>query len=203
MNTKSSINQLKRKAYLDFHQDGIIDILLGATILGFAFMIMLDNIIFSSLSWLSFTLYTSFKNAITIPRFGYVQFREENKKTGLALGLGIGLLILVLVLGILFILGPDRLPLAPLTFLRKFHVYLMSGIGAILMVIFGLGTGIKRLLAYGLGFLTAIAVSFLLEIRGELTLMAAGGVILLIGLVLMFRFIRRYPAQPVEVDNAV
>lgn len=202
MKTKTSLTHLKRKAYLDFHQDGIIDILLGAAILGFAIMIILDNVIFSSMSWLSFTLYTSFKNAITIPRFGYVQFLEGNKKTGLALGLGIGLLILVLVLGILFILGPDRLPLAPISFLRKFHVYLMSGIGAILMVIFGLGTGIKRLTAYGFGFLAAIAGSFLLEIKGEFTLLAAGGLILLIGLVLMVKFIRRYPAQPQEVDNA-
>jgi hypothetical protein len=201
MSTNSSFQQLRRKAYLAYHQDGIIDILIGATILGFALWILLDNIIFTCMAWLSFSFYVTLKNVITIPRFGYVRFQETKRQTVLAIGLGIGLLLLLLLVGILFILGPDRVQLDTSAFLRKFHVYVMSGIGAIVMAIFGLWSGIRRLMAYALVSIVALGLSFQMEISGGITLLVMGGLILLIGMALMVRFIRQNPAQPVEADN--
>ena len=201
MPANSSLNQLKRKAYLAYHQDGIIDILIGATILGFALWILLDNTIFTFMGLLSFSNYVNLKNTITVPRFGYVRFQETKRQTALAIGLAIGMLLLLLVVGILFLLGPERIALAPVTFLRKFHVYVMSGIGAVVMAIFGLWSGIRRLTAYALVLIAALGVSFLLEVNGGITLLVMGGLVLLAGLALMVRFVRRNPAQPREANH--
>jgi hypothetical protein len=201
MITNSSSNQLRRKAYLAYHQDGIIDILIGSTILGFGLWILSDIVIFTFISWLSFSFYISLKNSITIPRFGYVRFHESKRQTALAIGLGIGLLLLLLIVGILFIIGPDRILLTPITFLRKFHVYVMSGIGAVVMAIFGLWSGIRRLTSYALVMIAALVLSIQLEIIGGITLSVMGGLILLIGLALLVRFIRRNPLQRGEANN--
>ena len=76
MNPDMSKNPLRRKAYLAYHQDGIIDILIGATMIGFALWILLGYVLFTFISWLSFGFYVQLKNTITVPRFGYVRFQQ-------------------------------------------------------------------------------------------------------------------------------
>jgi hypothetical protein len=203
MAEESSLRQLKRRAYLDYHQDGIIDVLIGVAILGFGLWIWLDQPIFAFLVLFCFGSYIQLKNTITVPRFGYVRFQEGKRETGLLVGIGIGLVLLALVVGMLFLLGPDRVGLAPFTFLRKFHVYVMSSIGAVLMAIFGLWSGIRRLLAYSLFLIAALVITYLQGLDGSVPLLLTGSVLMLIGLILMIRFIRGNPSEPEQVNHAV
>jgi hypothetical protein len=203
MAEESSLRQLKRRAYLDYHQDGIIDVLIGVAILGFGLWIWLDQPIFAFLCLFCFGSYIQLKNAITVPRFGYVRFQEGKRETGLLVWLGIGLVLLALVVGILFLLGPDRVGLAPFTFLRKFHVYVMSSIGAVLMAIFGLWSGIRRLLAYALFLIAALVITSVQDLDRSVPLLLTGSVLMLMGLILMIRFIRRNPSEPGQVNHAV
>ena len=203
MADETSLKKLKRKAYLAYHQDGIIDVLIGVAILGFGLWLNLDQPIFAYAILLCFGSYVRLKNAVTVPRFGYVRFQESKREIGLLIGVGIGLALLALVLAILFLLGPERVRLAPFTFLRKFHVYVMSSIGAILMAIFGLWSGIRRLLAYALLLIAALVTTYLLELDGSVPLLLTGSSLMLIGLLLMTRFIRRYPSGLGQVNHAV
>jgi hypothetical protein len=203
MTEESSLRQLKRRAYLDYHQDGIIDVLIGVAILGFGLWIRLDQPIFAFLCVFCFGSYFQLKNAITVPRFGYVRFQEGKRETGLLVGLGIGLVLLALVVGILFLLGPDRVGLAPFTFLRKFHVYVMSSIGAVLMAIFGLWSGIRRLLAYALFLIAALVITSVQDLDRSVPLLLTGSVQMLMGLILMIRFIRGNPSEPGQVNHAI
>jgi len=199
----TSLKQLKHRAYMAYHQDGIIDVLIGVAILGFGLWINLDQPIFAFLYLFSFGVYIRLKNAITVPRFGYVRFQEGKRETRLAVGIGIGLTLLALVVGILFLLGPDRVGLAPYTFLRKFHVYVMSSIGAIIMVIFGLWSGIRRLIAYALFLTVALVITYIQELDRSVPLLLTGSFLMLIGLLLMTRFIRGNPSGPRQVNRAV
>jgi hypothetical protein len=203
MAEESSLRQLKRRAYLDYHQDGIIDVLIGVAILGFGLWNWLDQPIFAFLCLFCFGSYIQLKNAITVPRFGYVRFQEGKRETGLLIGIGIGLALLALVVGILFLLGPDRVGLAPFTFLRKFHVYVMSSIGAVLMAIFGLWSGIRRLLAYALFLIAALVVTYVLDLDNSVPLLLTGSILMLVGLILMIRFIQGNPIEPEQVNHAV
>jgi hypothetical protein len=201
MNSKSGLKELRRKAYLGFHKDGILDIFLGASILGLGIMVALDNVVFGFVPMLSFSLYPNLKNAVTIPRYGYVSFQESKRQTGLAIGLGIFLLILMLFIGIIFALGPDQLQMPSITFLRKYHVQVMSTIGAVLILIFGFASGINRFKIYGLVFLSAVLISYFLNFRGDLTMLVMGGLILIFGLFMMLNFIQQNPIQEGEEAN--
>jgi hypothetical protein len=203
MHDGSSLKELKRRAYLAYHQDGILDFIIGVSILGFGLWIYLDQPIFAFFCIFSFSSYIQLKNIITVPRFGYVRFQEGKRETGLLIGIGIGLLLLLLVVGILYMLGPERVGYAPINFLRKFHVYVMSSIGAAVMAIFGLWSGIRRLIAYTLFLLAALVITYFQELHHSLPLLLMGSSLMLIGILLVVRFIRRNPTGPEHVNHVV
>ena len=203
MSEKSALRLLKQRAYLAYHQDGIIDLMIGVAILGFGLWIWLDQPIFALFAFFCFGFYIQLKNAITIPRFGYVRFREAKRESGLIVGIGIGIVLLALVVGLLFLLGSDRIGLAPLTFLRKFHVYVMSSIGAVIMAIFGLWSGIRRLIAYALFLIAVLGITYLQELDGSVPLLLTGSLLMSIGLILLTRFVRENPSEPGQINHAI
>lgn len=201
MSSYASIKQLNRKTYLAFHKDGIVDILIGLTLLGFGLWLLLDNVLFTYISWLSFGFYRYLKKTITIPRFGYVRFEEDKKQGILLIGFGIILLVLLLVARF-YLLETDLSDLFLSSFLRKNHVYIMSSIGAVLLIIFGLGRGIYRFGGYGSLLFGAIVIFYLEGIPGRNALFIMGGLVLVIGLILLATFIHKNPINPNEVISA-
>lgn len=202
MSSNSPINQLNRKTYLAFHRDGIIDILVGLTLLGFGLWLLFDNVLFTYISWLSFGFYRHLKKTITIPRFGYVRFEEDRKQRLLFFGFGIILLALLLVARF-YLLETDRSELFLSAFLRKNHVYIMSSIGAITMLVFGLARGIYRFSGYGISLFGALFFFYSIGIPGKNALFIMGGVVLVIGLFLLVTFVQKNPIPPDEVNSAV
>ena len=49
MSQDKELKDLARKAYISYHQDGIIDILLGIGILGFGLMLLTGSVVFNML----------------------------------------------------------------------------------------------------------------------------------------------------------
>lgn len=203
MDPSQSLSQLRQKAYLAYHQDGIVDMLIGATVVGFGLWRITGNIVFTFLSWLSFTFYYALKRTITIPRFGFVRFDATQRKTQISLMMGLLILLMLAVGGLFFFAQPDRMPPSVLVFMRKFHEFVLSGVGAVSMFIFGLLFGIRRVTGYGIVMLLTLWVAIQLGWPGGPTLVVIGSVILLLGTVYLFRFMRRYPLQPEETGNAV
>jgi hypothetical protein len=203
MNDKISLDQLRRKAYLAYHQDGIIDMLIGATVIGFGIWRISENIIFTSLSWLSFTVYIGLKRAITIPRFGFVRFSETQRKAQFSIALGLLMLLVLSVGGLFFFARPELIPSGVHIFMRKFHEFVISGVVALFMILFGLLFGIRRIAGYGAFMLAALWLAIQLGWPGGPTLVSIGCLILALGIALLVRFIRKYPLQPTESGNAI
>jgi hypothetical protein len=202
MSQEPSIKQLQRKAYLAYHQDGILDVLIGVSILGFGLWIWLEKPIFAYLCVFCFGFYIQLKNTITVPRFGYVRFQEGKREFGLLVVLGIGLVLLAIVIGTLSIFGPERVGLAPFTFLRKFHVYVMSSIGAALMGLFGIWSSVRRLIAYAFFLIGMLAITYLGGFDQGVPLLITGSLLVLIGLLLMIKFLRGNPIGSEQVNHA-
>jgi hypothetical protein len=198
MDTNTSLAQIRRKAYLAYHQDGIIDLCIGATILSFGLWRLTDVVVFGSLSWLFLSLYLVLKRSITIPRFGFVRFDETKRKAQISLSLALLILLVLAIGGFFFFARPDQIPPDIRAFVRKFHEFVMSGIGAFSMILFGLMFGIKRVVGYGLMMLIILYAAIQLGWPADLTLLSMGSVILLIGLGLLLSFLQRYPRQPAE-----
>lgn len=202
MSTDASIHQLRRKAYLAYHRDGIIDILIGVTILGFGLWLSLNMPIFAFACLLAFSSYVPLKNAITVPRFGFVRFSEEKPESIIVLGIGIGICLLGLAFTILVLLGPDQIGLSPVGFIRKHHPFVMSSIGAVVVTIIGLWRGIHRLVGYGLFLLVTVWLSFWLGLAGSLPLLVVGSAVLIIGVVQLGLFIGKQPNGVSEGNHA-
>lgn len=194
--------ELRQKAYLAYHQDGLIDTLVGLGILGFGVNMMTDNSAFIVLSWLPFILYAPLKKAITVPRLGYVKFDSERTKSiKLTVSLLVGLTSLAFFLGMAIFLRNDSMSADMDVFLKKYHMLLLGSFVAAGFVVVGLLSGIKR-------FYLQAALAELVLIGGiELGLeppayvMIWGGLTFLIGLVLLVQFLRQYPAVGGEGDD--
>jgi hypothetical protein len=193
--------RLNRKAFVAFHRDGIIDILLGFTFFGFGLWLLLDNILFTYISWLSFGFYGYLKKTITIPRFGYVHFEEDKKQKYFLIGFGIVLLVLLLFVRF-FLLDIESAKPFLSGFLRQNHVFIMSSIGAALLVIIGLWRGLFRFPCYGLLLFITLAIFYLKGIPGRNALFLMGILVFIIGLILLLTFIRQNPIIIDEVESA-
>jgi hypothetical protein len=192
MTDKNPIFQLNRQSYQEFQQDGIIDILVGASLLGFALWLQLNIPLFAFICWLSVSFYKLLKNKLTIPRIGFVRFEEDRKQ--FILSVIAASIVLVLLLVARFLILEGRSPQSYLAvLLRKNHPYIMSSIGAVLMIAFGLWRGLNRFKLYGLLFLGLLVVFFLGNIPGQMALFSAGGGIFVIGCYLLITFLRKHP----------
>jgi hypothetical protein len=192
------MKEIERKAYTSYHQDGLIDIFACVYIVGFSIGILLDYIwdfsfgvlIPGFLVVLVVPLWIAAKRKITVPRVGYVNFGTRGKSKMTAIFLGI------LVLGVAFFFA--------------FSIYLESswlrfiidngmiaiGIGALTVCsLFGYATGIKRLYAYGIVALALFAVGYFFEIFFAYIVFALGLIVLSARIVLLVRFVRKYPLK--------
>lgn len=201
MDTNNQINQINRQSYQEFHQDGIIDIMVGASLLGFALWLQLDFPLFAFICWLSVGFYKFLKNKLTIPRFGYVRFEEDRKQ--FIYGMIAASIVVVLLLSARFLIIEGSYAKSNLAgFLRKNHPYVMGSIGAVLLGAFGLWRGLSRFKIYGLLFLGLLVGLFLVNIPGQIALFCAGGAIFLTGCYLLITFLYKHPIEGMRGTNA-
>jgi hypothetical protein len=192
------MKEIERKAYTSYHQDGLIDIFACVYIVGFSIGILLDYIwdfsfgvlIPGFLVVLVVPLWIAAKRKITVPRVGYVNFGTRGKSKMTAIFLGI------LVLGVAFFFAFSLyLESSWLRFIID-NGMIAIGIGALTVCsLFGYATGIKRLYAYGIVALALFAVGYFFEIFFAYIVFALGLIVLSAGIVLLVRFVRKYPLK--------
>jgi hypothetical protein len=197
MSQEKQFKELGRKAYLSYHQDGLIDILIGLGILGFGLMMLTDSVVFNMLAWMPIIFYVPLKNRITVPRFGYVQFSSERSKHLRLLGiLLLGLLVLMVFAGLYVFTVSGDMPPAIEAALGKDRMLLMGGLFAFMLVLAGLVTRLDRLFVYAALTVLIIPGGVVLGIEAPYRVIFLGTLILIIGIVLLIRFVRRYPLEP-------
>jgi len=195
MSTTKEFDSLKRKVYLAYHQDGILDLVAGSVVLGFGLNMLTDNIVFLMIGWLAMMLYVLIKQRVTIPRFGYVRFESQKKtvqKAWVSVGIGVLFVLFFLTLNIFV----SRRPTSPemQAWIQRYHMVPLSamlfGLPALAAAIF---LGLKRfylyaLLAVGLPLLGALA-----NIETYIPIVATGAVMITFGIVLLASFLQKYP----------
>ena len=204
MTQEINLKELEKKAYHDSQQDGLMEVMMGLILMTFggffyspifAFYILL--IIFSG------KIVEFVRRRYTYPRIGFVKFREENPKDALTGVFLFELAVIVIIFTLISISGDVKdyslwVKWSPLFFgmilVGPFaHAQSRSGSVrytgyAILSVILGL---FFSLIEFGSGCTGLI-----------LYLVLIGVFLVLGGLVIFIRFLRKYPLPETEVRDA-
>jgi hypothetical protein len=192
MTKKNTLREIEKKTYMSYHQDGLLDVVIGLYALAFGLGITIDRI------WdLSFAaimpailiaivlpIWVQAKRKITMPRIGFVKFgaRGSNKLFALLLGLSVA------GLGV-FMIGQNGRP----WWLEMLFQYGMIWIGlgaAVIGSLFAYTMGLKRLHGYGLLTFALFTSGYFLSVPFEYLLLTIGSVIIASGAALLVQFIR-------------
>ncbi len=189
MASRPELKQIERKAYLSYHEDGLVDIGLGLVFLTFGLVALSGKSLFSSLCWMPALLIAPMKRLITVPRMGMVKFGASNKMRRVKIAL-----LLSCAAVLLFILAAVRLESPPMD--QWMHRYFLILIGTLLVAFpfFGaLGLGVRRFYGYAALFAAGFAVIQLHRETLGAVFTAFGGVLILAGAAVLIGFLKKYP----------
>jgi len=203
MSQSADLRKLEQKAYLSYHQDGLLDLIIGAVILGLAINETTDSSIGAFVAILLSITYVPLKRRITFPRLGYVKFHVKRGGVNMLLA-GVvvtGVLVLSLVATVLF-LRPGTSSSSPfLTALRRGPALFYALLGFIGFGLAGLVLGLRRLLIYAVLSSAIMVGGHVLNLPLWAPFLLLGGAILATGTVLLVSFVRRYPVAEGEDDE--
>jgi hypothetical protein len=216
MNTPLSLKELERKAFRSTYQDGLWDLYTGLIVVCMSIFIYRPaggyspvNIVLAlSAMGVAYTLFWVGKKFITLPRMGQVQFGEYRRRRKRTMIIAMSVMVMVQI--ILFILtllvwsNPEwRVNI-------KFHLpggnnmdLIVAGIGALMV---GLGMSLVAYFKdFPRGFFIAIMIAFavflMLYLNQPVYPIVIGLIIALPGLVLLVRFLQKYPLLQKEKSH--
>ena len=195
MAQSADFRKLEQKAYLSYHQDGLIDLLIGSIVLSIAISQVTDSSIWNLIAILLIFAFMPLKRRITFPRLGYVKFNVKRGGVNMRLAgvVAIGVLVISLV-SILVLLLSGKSSASPLILaMRQSPLIVYALLGFIGFGLAGLVLRLPRLFLYALLSLAMMISGHLLNLPLWLPLLLLGGTILAIGAVLLIGFLRRYP----------
>jgi hypothetical protein len=207
---QNTLRDIEKKTYMSYHQDGLLDIVIGLYALAFGLGIVADKILDINFAVIYpgimiaivLPIWIAAKRKITMPRIGYVNIgtKGTNKLFALFLGLAVaGLGVFFLFTMMTFQNGrPEWIE----TILFQYGM-IWIGIGAaVIGSLFAYTMGLKRLYGYGLLTLALFVAGYILAVPFEYLLLLIGGIIITNGAVLLVQFIHKYPLKKGASDNA-
>jgi predicted small integral membrane protein len=208
MTKQNTLREIEKKAYMSYHQDGLLDIFVGLYALAFGLGMIADKtlefgfgtIMPAILIAIVLPIWIEAKRKITMPRIGFVKFgtRGSNKLFALLLGLAVA------GLGVFFLFTLATFQNGRPEWIDILFQYGMIWIGlgaAVIGSLFAYTMGLKRLHGYGLLSFALFASGYFLSIPFEYLLLVIGSIIIVSGAILLAQFVRRYPLQKGVPDN--
>ncbi len=192
MTGRIDLKQLERKAYISYHEDGLVDLFLGFAVVMFGLLVLTEMVIIlagSVFVWL--LLYIAAKRAITVPRIGLVEFSSGRKSKLTTL---MWTLVLIQIISVCVSLLAWMIPLVA-TIIVLNHMVIIGFVGAGIFSIIAYMSDIQRFYVYGVFTLGLFLGSYFLNIIFSMPLLAVGILVVVSGLILLFRFVRRYPVS--------
>ncbi len=202
MTEEPNLREIEKKAYMSYHQDGLLDIFAGLYILGFGlgiymtimweffFGVIIPGILIAAV----LPIWIAAKRKITMPRIGFVNFgiRGATKITAIFIGMMVAGLGAFSVFTLATFQGESRQWL-DLIFQNGMVIV---GFGSLAVcILFGYSMGLRRLYAYGLLAMIALVVGHFMGIFFAYILIALGIMVIAAGVALLLSFVNKYPLQ--------
>jgi hypothetical protein len=190
--------EIEHRASL-YHGDGLLDIFIGLAILLAGAAGVLDRTSFGAI-WIVLWLpmMKAAKKSITVPRMRTIDFMPApgaRRRVKRGIVIAVLSLAVMMTLGLVLFTKNGALPLRLTTWAKEYARVIwpafLVGIGALI----AFATGVRRLYGYTLLAVITIAVSYWLNLGFPLHifLTVLGAIILLSGMVILVRFLRKYP----------
>jgi len=194
MSEKINLKELERKAWTSYFEDGLWDIFMGLLMLTGGIRALTDNVLFTLGFVPAVLVVVVGKRFITTPRIGHVKFGRSRKVKQRRL---------IAIISI-SVIATFVLLLLPLSGLALPKISISPIIAVWIAVIFGLLAyymDFRRLYLYGLLFaMSEVLWGQFDKPVGSITQTISGIAILLIGLFVLVRFLRKYPL-PAEMRS--
>lgn len=193
--TNINLKNLERKAYLSYHEDGILDLFIGFNILLFGLWIFADMVYLAgAFVAISTPIYAQMKKQITIPRLGYVKFTpSRTAKSQKTIVLLVIAGFLAFIPGVLLFITTDMGIQAPIQFLIDYGMIVIGLAGMVLIATVTHLTEIRRLNIYAVLFFVIFLSGHFLNFPFAYYLIVLGTAILVSGAYLLIRFQHNYP----------
>ncbi len=216
MTTQLNLKEIERKAFRSTYQDGLLDIELGLVVVGMSVFIYrppggyspLNILLMLAVVGLANLLFFAGKKFITLPRMGQVRFgaARKQKKTTLVAIMGVVVLIQVAILGLTVLGWADPQVGAQIKgFFKVSDVMdlVVAAVGSLFvgpsMILMAHFSDFRR--GYYIAVLMSLAVFLTLYLNEPLYPILIGGMIVLPGLVIFVRFLRKYPLPHEDAAN--
>lgn len=208
MSSRWALREIEKKAWFRTFEHGMWDIGIGSMFMMFGLSILANFAALSAI-WIAALLpgFREIGRKLVVPRIGHVHFRERRKR---AISRVTGMLTATAVMGLVTFLfiGWISRGTAP-TWAQWIGEHFVIFIGLIwggALAVTGWLVNFPRLYAYGaLLFGSLVITDFVPGYHLGTSLTIVGALILLTGIVLLIRFLRRYPKQEgtlMESDDA-
>lgn len=213
MSQNLDLKAIEQKAFRSFHQDGLMDIYIGALALALSLFFAIPESgegegMYMGLALLgvaiAFAIFQMGKKYITTPRLGQVRFgpeRQRRKATMMWVMGGFVLVTFGMVVSSIYVwkVGtPGASPLSPS--LERIVVALIAGlISGISVIVKSYFMEFVR--GYYIGFALGCGLFFTILLGSFLPMIVAGALILLPGLIIFVIFLREHPLPPQEARH--
>ncbi|UCD08475.1 MAG: hypothetical protein JSU79_08960 [Dehalococcoidales bacterium] len=198
MQENFDLNQVKKKVYLSYFQDGLWDILLGLYLIGWGLSIWQNLVAVMGGMWVVvYFAVLGIKRAVVYPRSGYIKLNEARKQQMRMVILGV----------VLFLMGFAVFGIFAFTtrpaWLDEYFMFLLISMMAVVIAILGYWWRVTRWYIYGVIVFAGAAAQQWLNMPRELAFFIPGGTIALYGTGLFIRFLRRYPKPSREEQDVI
>jgi len=196
MSDKIDLKEIERRAYTSYHEDGIVDILIGLCVFTLTFYVFAEMFWLMGAMIVIYTpMYMSMKQRITFPRLGQVTFSKSREgKTRRSFTFLVALNVVAVLIGFYFWMAfaggapPSWFPL----FVDYFAV-VVGVIGAGILAVVARLSEINRFNRYAVATLVAIPSVKFLGTPFLIHIAVLGAFIGISGYMQLQRFKRKYP----------
>jgi MFS family permease len=207
MATDVNLKQLERRVFGSYFHDGLWDIYGAFLVLGIGFTMVIGwdylMLVFAVLA-VGLLL---FRKRIIAPRLGLVKFSPERQtKTKRSTLIAMIALTFTMLLGVVFfvLFSTNSVPEWLNIWMGYYFLAAFGGIQALLVAIAAYIVGVWRYYVYAALIFIAYVIAGILR-PGDMEsipILIAGSIVLVSGVVILARFLRKHPSPSQETDNA-
>lgn len=202
MSSEINLKQIERKAYLSYHRDGLWDIFLGIFFLGMGiFMFFNTAYLMGGLIAGLVPVAIIIKKWFATSRLGYVKFtsqrQTQEKKSRVKLTVILSLTAILGLVNFMAFSGKAEWQ----TWIRNLGIIHFGFVLSLVLGAVGLLFDMKRLLVYAGLILAAFIAAHLTNTYPPAYFILPGIIFLIVGLVMLIRFLRKYPRPKEEASS--